>query len=248
MDKIIKINDLKVTLNNKQVLKGINLDIYKGESIVIVGTSGCGKTVLTKTILGLIENEEGSVEIFGKNIFSLPEKELTEIKSNVGMVFQNSALFDSMNVWENVGFYYLYHTNKTRKEIKKMAEEILKAVGLENITDVMPEELSGGMKKRVSIARALISNPKILFYDEPTTGLDPLTADSITKLIQHIHKNYNTTDITVTHDVKLSSRISDRIALIEDGRITEIGTFEELREKTANPLIRSFVTGGIFNE
>ena len=164
------------------------------------------------------------------------------------MVFQNSALLGSLTVWENVGFYYLYHTDYTEAKIKGMAVDILKSVGMENVEDLLPEQLSGGMKKRVSVARALISKPEVLFYDEPTTGLDPITAESITNLIKDIHRRLGTTDITVTHDVRLASRISDRIALVEAGRIEDIGTFEELKKKSQNPIIRSFVDGGANNE
>ncbi|HOM27234.1 MAG TPA: ATP-binding cassette domain-containing protein, partial [bacterium] len=160
MEKIISVKNLNVKLGNKDVLKDINFDIEKGESIVIVGPSGCGKTVLIKTILGIIKRYTGEIYIFGKNMRILKEEELMEIKGKMGMVFQNSALFDSLTVWENVGFYYLYHTDKSKEEIKNLAIESLKSLGLdESVADMMPEQLSGGMKKRVSIARALISKP-----------------------------------------------------------------------------------------
>lgn len=238
---IIKVVNLKVVLGENEVLRGLNLSVEKGESLVLVGSSGCGKTVLIKTILGLIEPKEGEIFINGKNILASTEKEIMQIRSKIGMVFQNSALFDSLNVWQNVGFYYLYHTNKSHEEIKKMAIEALKNVGLEKVEDLMPEQLSGGMKKRVSIARALISKPEIIFYDEPTTGLDPITSENITQLMKNIHSQFKTTDITVTHDIKLARAISDRIGLVENGKIIEIGSFNYLREKSNNPLIRSFV-------
>jgi len=164
-----------------------------------------------------------------------------EIRSKIGMVFQNSALFDSLNIWQNVGFYYLYHSKKSEEEIKEMAIKALETVELKNVENLMPEQLSGGMKKRVSIARALISKPDILFYDEPTTGLDPITSENITSLMKKIHSQYGTTDITVTHDIKLARAISDRIGLVENGRIVEIGSFDYLREKSNHTLIRSFV-------
>ncbi|MCD6407468.1 ATP-binding cassette domain-containing protein [bacterium] len=244
MEEIIKVENLKVDFEGKRVLDGVNIGINEGESIVIVGSSGCGKTVLLKTILGLIQPVEGEIYIFGKNILKIPEEEVLKIRKEIGMVFQNSALFDSMNVWQNVGFYYLYHTEMKEEKIKEKVRKVLKDVELENVEELMPEQLSGGMKKRVSIARALISEPKILFYDEPTTGLDPITSESITKLMKDIHRKFKTTTITVTHDVKLASVISDRIALLENGKIAEIGTFEELRRKSTNPLIRSFVEMG----
>ncbi|HOV21278.1 MAG TPA: ATP-binding cassette domain-containing protein [bacterium] len=239
--EIIKVVNLKVVFEAKVVLDMLNLSVEKGESIVLVGSSGCGKTVLIKTIIGLIEPVEGEIFINGQNILNLPEEKIREIRSRIGMVFQNSALFDSLTTWENVGFYYLYHTDKSKEEIKKMAIEVLENVGLEGVEDLMPEQLSGGMKKRVSIARALISRPEILFYDEPTTGLDPITSSNITSLMKKIHLKFNTTDVIVTHDIKLAREISDRIGLVENGKIVEIGTFDFLREKSNHPLIRSFV-------
>ena len=239
--KIIKVVNLKVAFEEKIVLENLNLSVEKGESLVLVGSSGCGKTVLIKTIIGLIEPEGGEIFIYGKNIVKLPLKEIMKIRSKIGMVFQNSALFDSLNIWQNVGFYYLYHSKKSEEEIKGMAIKALETVELKNVENLMPEQLSGGMKKRVSIARALISKPDILFYDEPTTGLDPITSENITSLMKKIHSQYGTTDITVTHDIKLARAISDRIGLVENGRIVEIGSFDYLREKSNHTLIRSFV-------
>lgn len=240
MENIISLKNLKVNFEGNEVLKGINLEVKRGESLVIVGSSGCGKSVLLKTILGLVTPAEGEIHIFGQETTSLPEKKLLDIRRKIGMVFQSSALFDSLKVWENVGFYYIHHTDMNNEKIYEKAKEILQDVGMESFCDFLPEQLSGGMKKRVSIARALISKPEILFYDEPTTGLDPITSDSITGLIGDVHAKFKTTDITVTHDVKLASRISDRIALLENGMIQEIGTFTELKEKSRNPLIMSF--------
>ena len=239
--EIIKVVNLKVAFGEKVVLENLNLSVEKGESLVLVGSSGCGKTVLIKTIIGLIEPEEGEIFIYGKDIVKLPLKDIMKIRSKIGMVFQNSALFDSLNIWQNVGFYYLYHSKKSKEEIKEMAIKALETVELKNVENLMPEQLSGGMKKRVSIARALISKPDILFYDEPTTGLDPITSENITSLMKKIHSQYGTTDITVTHDIKLARAISDRIGLVENGRIVEIGSFDYLREKSSHTFIRSFV-------
>ena len=180
MESVINLRDVKVSLNSNDVLKGINLDVKQGESLVIVGSSGCGKTVLLKTILGLIPITGGDIYLFGEKINGAPKSKIMELRSRVGMVFQSSALFDSLTVWENVGFYYLNHSDMTDEQIRTLAIEILKDVGMDGFEDFLPEQLSGGMKKRVSIARALISKPEIIFYDEPTTGLDPIMAESIT--------------------------------------------------------------------
>jgi len=237
---MITLKNLRVSFEGNEVLKNINLDVNKGESLVIVGSSGCGKSVLLKTILGLIEPDEGEIRLCGENITSLPEKKMLEIRRKIGMVFQSSALFDSLSVWENVGFYYTHHSELDDGKIKEKAKALLKEVGMEAFEDLLPEQLSGGMKKGVSVARALVSEPEILFYDEPTTGLDPITGESITALISEVHAKFKTTDITVTHDVRLASKISDRIALLENGTIQEIGTFAELKEKSKNPIIMSF--------
>lgn len=242
MESIISLRNVSVRFGDTEVLKGLNLDVKKGESLVIVGSSGCGKTVLLKTILALIPVTGGEIYLFGEKINGVQKNKIMELRSRVGMVFQSSALFDSMTVWENVGFYYLNHTDMSEHQVRALAIDILKEVGMDNFCDFLPEQLSGGMKKRVSIARALISKPEIIFYDEPTTGLDPIMAESITELLIEMHKKFKTTDITVTHDIKLASRISDRIALIEDGFIKDIGTFEELKVKSKNPVIRSFLT------
>jgi phospholipid/cholesterol/gamma-HCH transport system ATP-binding protein len=235
MENIIVVKNLSVKLGGREILKDISFEIEKGSSVVIIGQSGSGKTVLIKTILGIIKSYKGEIYIFGENINRIDEEKLKKIRERIGMVFQNSALFDSLNVWRNVGFYYLYHSEKSEEEIKIMAIEILKKLGLdESVADMMPEELSGGMKKRVSIARCLISQPEILFYDEPTTGLDPITSENLTELIKKIHKDFNTTDITVTHDVKLASKIGERLILIDNGRIVESGTYEELKKKNSS--------------
>ncbi|HDN97746.1 MAG TPA: ATP-binding cassette domain-containing protein [bacterium] len=238
---MIEVRNLKVRFGNKVVLDGLNLKVEKGESLVIIGPSGCGKTVFLKTILGLIEPEEGEIIIDGRNIVKCNKNEIFKIRGKMGMVFQSSALFDSLSVWENVGFYFLHHSKLGEKEVKEKVREILKAVKLEGVEDLMPEELSGGMKKRVAIARALISKPEILLYDEPTTGLDPITSKSIMQLMKEIHENFGTTDITVTHDIKLTSFIAERIAVLENGKINETGSFEELMKKSENALIKSFL-------
>ncbi|MDD3725646.1 MAG: ATP-binding cassette domain-containing protein [Candidatus Ratteibacteria bacterium] len=241
MEDIIKLRDVSVKFGETEVLKKINLEVKRGESLVVVGSSGCGKTVLLKTILGLIPVAEGDIYLFGEKINGAPKSKIMQLRSRLGMVFQSSALFDSMSVWENVGFYYLNHSDMTDEQIRTLVRDMLKEVGMESFEEFLPEQLSGGMKKRVSIARALVSKPEVIFYDEPTTGLDPIMAESITELITEMHKKFRTTDITVTHDIHLASRISDRIALIENGTIRDIGTFDDLRKNSQSPLIKSFI-------
>jgi phospholipid/cholesterol/gamma-HCH transport system ATP-binding protein len=238
---MIEVRDLQVRLEEKLVLDGVNLAVQKGESLVIAGPSGCGKSVFLKTVLGLMPAESGAIFIKGRNVLEMNQAQLLKLRERIGMVFQNSALFDSLTIWENVGFFSLYHSRLAEKEIKTQACQALAGVGLAGVEDLRPEQLSGGMKKRASIARALFSRPEILFYDEPTTGLDPITSENITRLTMDIHRRLGTTDITVTHDVKLAGRIADRIALLENGKVEEVGTFEELRKVSRSPLIKSYL-------
>lgn len=241
MPAAIQVRDVEVGFEGVRVLKGVSFDILEGESLVIAGPSGCGKTVLLKTILGLIEPDAGEVLIAGRNLAALSRKERLEVRSSMGMVFQGGALLDSLSVWENVGFFLLEHTALSPGEIRARVASALKDVGLEGIEEKKPEQLSGGMKKRVAIARAIIGNPRLLFYDEPTTGLDPITSDSITELMLAIHARFSTTDVSVTHDVKLASCIADRIALLDDGELAEIGTPEDLKGTSRDPLLRSYL-------
>ncbi len=238
---MIEVKNLTVILGEKTILKDISLQVLPGESLVIAGPSGCGKSVFLKTVLGLMEPAGGEIFFEGKNLATMTPEEKLHLHQKIAMVFQNSALFDSMTVWENVGFSLLYHTFLPEEKIKERVKEALQAVGLRGIEEKMPEQLSGGMRKRVAIARALINQPKVLFYDEPTTGLDPVTSENITRLMLDIHSRYATTDITVTHDVKLAARIAQRIVLLNNGVIEETGTFEELARHSNNPLIRSYL-------
>lgn len=243
MKMIIEIEDLYVRLKENEILKGISLNVFKGESVVILGPSGSGKTVFLKTLLGLVKPYSGKLMIFGHDMFSITNKELFEIRKKMGMVFQNSALFDSMKVWENVGFFLIEHSNLSEEEIRQKSLKMLQAVGLSDVLDRMPEELSGGMRKRVGIARALISEPEILFYDEPTAGLDVITAMSIIGLMGKIHNDFKTTDIIVTHDLSIAKRFADKIAIINEGRIIETGNWLQLI-RSEDSFVKSFLQIG----
>lgn len=223
---MIKIKDLHKSFNSNKVLKGINLEIKNGETITIIGRSGCGKSVLIKHIIGLLKPDKGYVEVEGKIISELSIEELYEIRKIFGFVFQSAALFDSLTVEENVGLALIENTRMKRSEIKKIVNEKLALVNLYGINDMKPSELSGGMKKRVGLARALVTNPKYILYDEPTTGLDPVTSDQIDQLIRDLAKKLNVTSIIVTHDMVSVRTVADRVAMIHDGMIYYDGSFE----------------------
>lgn len=239
---MIQIKNLRKSFNGNQVLRGVNLEIQKGEALVIIGRSGCGKSILLKHIIGIMEPDEGTVVIDGVDIFSLSSRELDRFRLKLGMLFQGAALFDSLTVRENVGFSLYEHSNLTDAEIQEKVKEKLALVGLAGIEELMPSALSGGMKKRVGLARAICNDPAIVLYDEPTTGLDPIMADGINDLILEMQKRLGVTSITVTHDLKSAYKIADRIAMLYEGRIIGIGTPEEIRD-TCDPVIRQFITG-----
>ncbi|MCK4584941.1 ATP-binding cassette domain-containing protein, partial [candidate division WOR-3 bacterium] len=198
---MIRIKGLWKSFGDNKVLKGVNLDIETGETIVVIGQSGCGKSVLMKTIVGLLIPDDGEIEIENVSLKNISRKKLLEIRKKIGMVFQSSALFDSFSVWENVGLGLIEHSKMSQDEIMRIAREKLKLVGLSDVEDMYPAELSGGMKKRVGIARAIAMNPQFVLYDEPTTGLDPIIADRINNLIIELQKELNITTIAVTHDI-----------------------------------------------
>ncbi|MCM8825495.1 MAG: ATP-binding cassette domain-containing protein [Candidatus Omnitrophica bacterium] len=225
---IIETEDLCVRLGARDILKGINLKVSRAEYFVILGPSGSGKTVLLKTFLGLIRSFSGKLRVLGHDMFRIKYKELLQLRRKIGMVFQNAALFDSMKVWENVGFSFLEHSNLPEEEIRVKTRRVLEAVGLFDVLDKMPEELSGGMRKRVGIARALIGEPEVLFYDEPTAGLDVVTSSSILNLMKNIHSQFNTTDIIVTHDLTIARDFADKIAIINEGKILATGRWDDL--------------------
>lgn len=239
----IKLVNVKKSFGNKKVLDGVDLDIYEGESVVIIGGSGTGKSVTLKCILGLLNPDSGHVEIDGQKLNTLPQKEQEALRAQIGMLFQSGALFDSLNVWENVAFSLLQNQKLNRDKAKEIAIEKLAAVGLnKSVAEVYPADLSGGMKKRVGLARAIATNPAVIFFDEPTTGLDPIMSDVINELIVSTVKTLGATALTITHDMSSARKIADRIAMLYEGKIIWVGTVREL-DTTTNPYVRQFVAG-----
>jgi phospholipid/cholesterol/gamma-HCH transport system ATP-binding protein len=238
----IDVADLQKSFDTNHVLRGVNLEVRKGESMVVIGGSGVGKSVLIKCIIGLMRPDSGSIRVDGQEIASLNEKSLNEMRKKFGMLFQAGALFDSLPVWENVGFGLKQHTSLSDDEIKSIAVEKLRILGLRDVEDLMPSELSGGMRKRVSLARAIAMEPEILLYDEPTTGLDPIMADAINDLIVQMRKKLRVTSIAITHDMVSAYKIADRIAMLYEGRIVEVGTPEQIR-KSSNAVVQQFTQG-----
>ena len=239
----IRIRDLKKSFGKKHVLNGVDLDLYKGESLVVIGGSGTGKSVLIKCIQGLLMPDYGSIEIDGIELVNENPEVLDKMHSKMGMLFQGGALFDSLTVWENVAFDLIQNRNFSRKEAKIVAIKVLRQVGLgSDIADSYPSELSGGMQKRVGLARAVITRPEIIFFDEPTTGLDPIMADVINDLIIESAKDLGATTLTITHDMASARKIADKIAMLYQGKIIWYGTVKEL-DKTDNPYVRQFING-----
>jgi len=238
----IRVVSLYKSFGEKDVLHGINIEVRQGESMVVIGGSGSGKTVLIKCIICLMRPDQGEIHVDGLEITSLDEKRMNEVRKKFGMLFQGGALFDSMTVWENVGFGLRQQTRLSEEEIRRVASEKLALVGLKNVEDLMPAELSGGMRKRVSLARAIAMEPEILLYDEPTTGIDPIMADAINDLIVQMKEKLNVTSIAITHDMKSAYKIADRIAMLYQGKIIEVGTPGEIRN-SSNPMVQQFIEG-----
>jgi phospholipid/cholesterol/gamma-HCH transport system ATP-binding protein len=239
---MIEIKDVHKRFRDNQVLSGVDLTISKGETTVILGRSGCGKSVLLKLIMGLMKPDQGEILVNGDNVASMNDKQLSSLRQKFGMLFQASALFDSMTVDENVGLGLREHTKLPEEEIRKRVAEKLKMVGLSEVEDQKPAELSGGMRKRVGLARAIAMDPDYVLYDEPTTGLDPIMADVINELIIRLRNSLSITSIAVTHDIVSAYKIADRIAMLHEGKIIFVGTPEEVR-KTDDPVVRQFVEG-----
>jgi phospholipid/cholesterol/gamma-HCH transport system ATP-binding protein len=239
---VIRIRGLRRRLGSKQVLDGVELEIRHGETLVIMGRSGTGKSVLLKHIIGLMTPDQGSIEVDGIDIVGLPEPELNDVRRRFGMLFQGSALFDSLTVGENVALPLREHTAMSEAEIRARVTERLDWVGLSGVEDMKPASLSGGMKKRVGLARAIAMDPQFVLYDEPTTGLDPIMADVIDQLIRSLQRRMGVNSIVVTHDMASAFKVADRMALLNDGRVVFLGTPEEVRT-TKDPLVRQFVEG-----
>lgn len=239
-EQVLVIHNLYKSFGNNHVLVDFNLDLIKGESVVVLGKSGSGKSVLIKCIIGLLKPDRGSIEMFGKNIPGMDDEELDKVRAKVGFLFQSNALYDSMTVKENLEFPLRRHwIQVSQDEVKAMVTEALEDVGLAHTIDMMPEELSGGMRKRIALARTLILKPEIILYDEPTTGLDPMTGKEIIELMKHIQVKYNTTSLIISHDMNCVSMASDRVVILLDGRCYATGKYEQLKQNT-DPKVKQF--------
>ncbi|MBI5643479.1 MAG: ABC transporter ATP-binding protein [Deltaproteobacteria bacterium] len=239
---MIKIINLKKSFGAKKVLDGVNLEIERGKITVIIGRSGEGKSVLIKHIIGLLRPDEGSIFLEEQDLTLLKERDFNEARKRFGMLFQGAALFDSMTVAENVGFPLREHTDMNDEDILKVVTEKLNRVGLFDVEWMMPSELSGGMRKRVGLARAIVMDPEIVLFDEPTTGLDPIMSDSIADLVLDTQKALKTTYILITHDIPFTYKIADKIAMLHEGKIIEQGTVDEMKANQ-NPILRQFLEG-----
>ncbi|MCK5687620.1 ABC transporter ATP-binding protein [Myxococcota bacterium] len=237
---MIIVKDVKKSFGEHQVLKGVSLHAYRGKTRVILGLSGSGKSVLMKNIIGLLRPDSGDIVIDGENITEMDDKNLLRVRSKFGMVFQQSALFDSMSVGENVAFPLREHTKKSDKEIAEMVADKLELVGLPGTENKFPSELSGGMRKRVGLARAVILGPEIVLYDEPTTGLDPITTASVDEMIQEASEKLKVTSIVISHDIGSAFNVADDISVIHEGQIVEDCAPAELRN-SEHPFVKKFL-------
>jgi phospholipid/cholesterol/gamma-HCH transport system ATP-binding protein len=241
-NNIIELRDVHTAFNGQKVHSGINLCIKEGEVMSLIGSSGVGKSVLLKELIGILKPDKGEILVMGRNIVPLKEEELIKIRRNIGILFQGSALFDSLTVYENVAYPLREHTKLKEKEIEEKVREKLGLVGLEGVEQKLPDELSGGMKKRVGLARAIAIEPKIILYDEPTTGIDPINADKINELILDLQNKLGTTTIVVTHDLHCVKKVTNRLAMLSEGKIITEGTWDDL-ENSEIKVIRDFIAG-----
>ncbi|HTK30428.1 MAG TPA: ABC transporter ATP-binding protein [Candidatus Saccharimonadaceae bacterium] len=239
---MIQIRGLKKRLGQKQVLDGIDLDIQKGETLVVLGPSGTGKSVLLKHIIGLMQPDSGSIQVDGEEIVGMKEHDLDEMRKRFGMLFQGAALFDSMTVGDNVGLGLREHQRLSDKIVRQRVAERLEWVGLRGVEDMKPASLSGGMRKRAGLARAIAMDPQFILYDEPTTGLDPVMSDVINQLIRGLQRRLGVTSVVVTHDLTSAYTVGDRMAMLYGGKVVFSGTVEDVRT-TRDPLMRQFIEG-----
>jgi len=240
MEPLIEIQGLKKSFNGTPVLSNVNLTVNKGENVVILGKSGEGKSVTIKCIAGLMLQDEGSLKVFGNEVKDIDRQGLKNLRRRLGFLFQNSALYDSMTVRENLAFPLKRVAGiKDKKEIERLSTEVLEAVGLQDAIDKMPSELSGGMRKRMGLARTLVVKPEIMLYDEPTTGLDTITSKEISNLILDMHRKYDTTSVIITHDIPCARITADRVLIMSNGEYIAEGTCDEL-ENSQDAFIRSF--------
>jgi phospholipid/cholesterol/gamma-HCH transport system ATP-binding protein len=240
---MIEVKDLKKSFRHTHVLKGVSITVDEGRILTVIGGSGTGKSTFLKCIIRLIEPDYGTIKIDGQDVTHIKDEyKLFMLRKNFGYLFQEGALFDSYNVWQNVTFGLRYLTNIDKSKYRAIAREKLALVGLKDVDDLMPSELSGGMKKRVALARAIASEPRYILYDEPTSGLDPIMSDIINDLIKDMKSKLNVTSIVITHDIKSAYKISDKIAFLHDGKFVMTGTAEEFKNST-NPYVRQFIEG-----
>jgi len=243
-DALIEIRNLNVRLSGRDILKNINISLGGGKTLAVMGLSGVGKSTLIRCIIGLLKPTSGQIFVEGREVTSMKIVELNEIRKNIGMVFQSPALFDSMSIADNVAFGLREHTKMPEEEIQREVAEKLALVDLDGMGHLLPSQLSGGMQKRASIARAIITNPKIILYDEPTTGLDPIISNVINHLIMSLRKQLGVTSIVVTHDLESAFKIADLIAMLIGGQFVEVGPPDTIRN-TKNPYVRQFVEGSL---
>jgi phospholipid/cholesterol/gamma-HCH transport system ATP-binding protein len=239
---MIRFEDVHKAFGKNRVLRGCSLDVRDGETLTIIGGSGTGKSVTLKLMLGLLKPDSGHIVVDGQDITEMTEEELSVVQKNFSYVFQGGALFDSMTVGENVAFGLQQMKQHSSDEIRDIVKEKLAVVGLQGIESLKPSELSGGMRKRVSIARSIAMSPKYLFYDEPTTGLDPIMSDVINDLIVDLHKKLGQTGVVITHDMRSAYKISSRVAMLYQGQIVQMDTPENIKNST-DPIVQQFVTG-----
>lgn len=239
---LLEVRDLVQKIGDQEILRGVSIEVREGETLVLLGKSGGGKSVFLRHLIGLMHPISGSIVFEGEEITSLSEREMEPIRRKIGMLFQDGALFDSMNVFDNVAFPLRERGEKSVSVVREKVAQALTMVNMTGHEHKMPVNLSGGMRKRVALARAIISPPDVILYDEPTAGLDPIVSDSINRLIRHLQRQLHVTSIVVTHDMVSCYHIADRVALLNEGRIYFLGTPAELRE-TKDPVIRDFVDG-----